>query len=364
MRLVVDQTGTRVTAPECNVLTVVANDDEHYVSKYQQELAEDFGGTEQTEIRPGNARRRLEVNVNGEVARSRAFQTLWDRICRLTRFSVRVDTEALLAAVVPAVDRLDIQPIRVRVAKARVVAEGDEFAFQVLAGPRTVDRVSTEGTVQQLIETTLHLLSQEPNPCRITRRTLLEVFRRTTTKKAALANPHEWASATARIVREQLAEQLVNGIRYEVRSQNYRMEDFEEVIESWQDRVVKSSVGLYDHIICDSKPEREFVGCLERDLRTLAYVKLPRWYKVGTPIGAYNPDWAIARMERDEHGHEIAEVYFVAETKGLLLPDALRPNERRKISCGKIHFAALDVNFYVVRTLSDIDLQGELSDPH
>ena len=127
-------------------------------------------------------------------------------------------------------------------------------------------------------------------------------------------------------------------------------------IESWQEYLEPAARSLYDAVVCDSDVVREFVKGLESRLDVKLYVKLPGWFKVSTPVGEYNPDWAIVRDERDEHGESSGErLYLVRETKGSTDLNQLRPDERREIMCGTRHFKdALGVNFKVVTSASEV----------
>jgi type III restriction enzyme len=95
---------------------------------------------------------------------------------------------------------------------------------------------------------------------------------------------------------------------------------------------------IYEHVIYDSDPERAFADALEKNDGVVLYAKLPSWFKVPTPLGPYNPDWALL-LEQDG----AQRLYFVVETKSSLFADDLRDKESAKIECGKAHFAALGV---------------------
>ena len=95
---------------------------------------------------------------------------------------------------------------------------------------------------------------------------------------------------------------------------------------------------IYEHVIYDSNTERDFADALEKNVGVVLYAKLPSWFKVPTPLGPYNPDWAILF---DQDGTQ--RLYFVVETKSSLFTDDLRSKEDAKIECGKAHFAALGV---------------------
>ena len=92
----------------------------------------------------------------------------------------------------------------------------------------------------------------------------------------------------------------------------------------------------YDHVIYDSNIERKFAEDCEKDENVKFYIKLPSWFKINTPLGPYNPDWAVCLSEDTED-----RLYFVAETKGNILNEELRPREEAKIRCGKEHFIAI-----------------------
>ena len=357
VRLAVDQSGARVHDPKVNVLTVVANESyERYVERYQAEIDEDYGRLGQAP-RIRNARKRAVALRRDDQLGTPEFTKLWAKIREKTRYSVHVDSEALLDAVVPLIDELDVKPIRIRVGKGRLIVENDELVAQTVAGDRTVVSLDADGTAPELVETMIHLLEQANPPVRLTRRTLFEVFRRSTKKDAALKNPHEWAATAVRLIRDHLADQLVNGIQYEKVGKWYELSQLDESIEGWEDRLVPAQRSLYDHVLYDSDVEKRFVEKLDADDRTKVYLKLPSWFKVTTPVGAYNPDWAIVREERDEHGEPLEVVYLVAETKATLLLAKLRPDERRKITCGERHFEeALGTEFRVVTSLRDLDL--------
>ena len=114
---------------------------------------------------------------------------------------------------------------------------------------------------------------------------------------------------------------------------------------------------VYEHVVYDSEVERSFAEELERNEAIKVYAKLPGWFKVPTPLGTYNPDWAVLVL--GENGQE--RLYFVVETKGGLLPDALRPIEEGKINCGKAHFKALAIGEAPAKYIVERTVEGLLS---
>jgi len=362
VRLSVDQSGARVHDDRLNVLTVIANQSyESYVTALQNEVAAEYG-VEGAAPPPADAREPGVARLNPAIYElSDDFRALWDRIKGKTRYEVQIDTRRLLEDVVTALNSTPIAPPRVEVSRSRVTV-GDEDRFDALATGIS-KTISTTGTVQQvnLVEMLLHMLRFTTPPIRITRATLVAVLRGLSAgrQREAMVNPGVFASTAARLIRSTLADQLVDGIQYHRIDDAYAMSQFSETIESWRAYLVPSALGLYDHTIVDSVIEQQFVQALEGKYRLVvsAYVKLPRWFVVPTPIGNYNPDWAIV-ARRDEDDPE--RVYFVSETKGTDMLDALRPDEARKVQCGRQHFkGALGVPFYV--TLSVEDVLGKIA---
>src|SRR5439155_23808360 len=137
---------------------------------------------------------------------------------------------------------------------------------------------------------------------RLSKRTLIRIISQTKATDAALVNPFEFATAAARLLKERLADHLVHGIRYESIHEWYEMKRLEESFESWDNYVIPASRSPYDKVQLDSEVERAFVQGLERMAQVKMYIKLPPWFRVPTPVGEYNPDWAIVWEDRDSHG--------------------------------------------------------------
>jgi type III restriction enzyme len=136
----------------------------------------------------------------------------------------------------------------------------------------------------------------------------------------------------------------------------YRQERFEsEELTGYLKNAVAAKKAVYDHVVCDSDIEREFAADCEKNADVKVYAKLPAWFKVPTPLGDYEPDWAVLV---EKGGKE--RLYFVAETKGTLSAIGLRPTEQAKIDCGKAHFAALaegeanPARFVTATSLADV----------
>jgi type III restriction enzyme len=100
--------------------------------------------------------------------------------------------------------------------------------------------------------------------------------------------------------------------------------------------MLEAQKSVYDHVVYDSEVEAEFARSFEQSKDVKVYAKLPGWFKIETPLGNYNPDWAVL-VDHDDG----EKLYFVVETKGSILGELLRPAEKAKIDCGRAHFKAL-----------------------
>ncbi len=357
VRLAVNQDGDRVRDEQVNVLTVVPNESYiHYVSQYQTEIETEFG-REGLPPQPTNARQRGVARLHKEYLLKTEFKQLWERIKYKTRYAVQIDTPQLIADVVGELNQAEIRPPHVEIRKAKVETEGEAFVA-VQVAERGTPYTPEAQPFPNLVNVMSALLERTSPPVRLTRRTLLEIFKKAgpQIQVAALKNPFEFATVAAHIIKTKLADQLVNGIQYEKINQWYEMTQFED-IPGWSDNLVPATRSVYDHVVYESEIEKAFVEGLERRDDVKLYVKLPGWFTVPTPVGEYNPDWAIVLEPRDEFGKQTGEelLYLVRETKATLNPDDWHPAEARKIKCGERHFRdALDVDYDVVTSVREI----------
>lgn len=344
VRLPVNQNGDRIRDERINVLTVVASETyERFVAELQSEIEAQYG-VEGAPPKPANARKRTTLTLRKAHLLRPEFKNLWETIKHKTRYAVTIDAEKLVTDVLPDLDAAQIRKPRVAISKAEIIAS-DENTFEALtqSGARTAIDLAGRYPLPNLVEVMENLMENTSPPMRVSRKTLLRIYRGTKTRAAALDNPHEFATIAVGFIKARLADQLVDGVRYEKIDNWYEMTQFETEIETWADYIVPSTpkngaggTHLYDGVPFDSETiERPFIEALEMRKDVKLYIKLPAWFTVSTPIGEYNPDWAIV-MENPDGGDDL--LYLVRETKGTLKLDELRPDERRKILCGRKHF--------------------------
>ncbi|MEA1884236.1 MAG: DEAD/DEAH box helicase family protein [Thermotogota bacterium] len=295
-----------------------------------------------------NAETRLEVKLNKKRYLSPEFKALWEKIKHKTTYSVDYNSQKLIEQCVKKIDEeLIVDHEKLIFSKATVkINEGGSVAEETERYGITVDS-------HYELPDILTFLQDETN---LTRRTLVAILTNCTKLNAFKANPQKFMDDAARIIKTVLNQFIVDGVKYEKIGDTYAQELFEneELFGYLKRNMIESDKSVYDHVIYDSDNEAAFAAGLESNNRVKVYAKLPDWFKIETPIGTYNPDWAVL-FEKDGEEH----LYLVVETKGNIHDEALRPTEKMKIKCGEKHFEAIqtgvrfekadDYNDFVVR---------------
>ena len=151
-------------------------------------------------------------------------------------------------------------------------------------------------------------------------------------------NPEEFIIKAASLINDEKATAIIQHISYNVLDERYSTDIFTEptIKGKLGTNAMKATRHLYDHIVYDSTNERDFATDLDTNADVAVYVKLPDSFYISTPVGKYNPDWAIAFYEGT-----VKHIYFVAETKGSMSSMQLRLIEESKIHCAREHFKAI-----------------------
>jgi type III restriction enzyme len=342
MRLAVNQQGERVFDEQINRLTVVANESyREYVNRLQKEYIEEVG-TGQKPPQPKDARKRKTVRLKKGYEINPAFKELWQRIAQRTRYRVQLDTEALIDACVEKVRPIAIEPIKVRTQRGRVDQIHERGAFETtLLGQGAV-------TVEREYEIP-HVTARLAEETNLTRRTLRVILERAGNLGEVFNNPVEYLQRATKAINKAKRRFLVEGVQYAQVGDHYEMSLFEDM-EGYEDSLLPIQKSIYDRVIYDSEIEHDFVQALEAMDEVKLFVKLPDWFIVPTPIGDYNPDWAVVFHIQDQFGEMQEKLYLVRETKGSLDEDDLRGKEEMKIECASRHFETITVDYDVVST--------------
>ena len=297
-----------------------------------------------------NARDQHTIKFNKHVQLSPEFEELWTRIKHRTRYRVQFDTEELIQNAVKRIDALDgIKPVRLSM--TRVGVDITEAGVQA---DRTLEQRTRDAESVKVLPDLLAYLQKETE---LTRHTLVEILKRSGKLPEFKVNPQAFMTAVGREIGRALHDLMLKGIQYEkLSAQEWEMSRIEPESETELTRylnnlyeVQNKDKSLFDFIEFDSEVEKQFAKDLDNSENVKLFVKLPRWFTIDTPIGPYNPDWAFV-TEREQR------LYFVRETKSTLDSEERRTKENQKITCGKRHFEALEVDFDVVTKLSEVSM--------
>lgn len=264
------------------------------------------------------------------------FKALWDRIKHQTTYRVQFDNARLLR---DCIVQLKKAPA---IAKARLQWRKADISIGKAGVQATETRGAATVTLDESDIELPDLLTDLQNRTQLTRRSIIAILTGTGRLDEFKRNPQQFIELTAQVINRCKRLALVDGIKYQKVGDGhfYAQELFadNELTGYLRNMLQGTQRSIHEHVICDSDTERTFTEALEADEDVVLYAKLPGWFKVPTPLGAYNPDWAILL----QHGGA-QRLYFVVETKSSLFTDDLRDKESAKIECGKAHFAALGV---------------------
>ena len=279
---------------------------------------------------------------NEEQYNKKEFKELWKRISRKTAYIVDFDTDELIKNAVYALNnKLFVSKIfyKIETGSQTGTIHSKE---QLLSGKGMVKENRSDDTVTVEVNSSVKydLVGKMTAATGLTRKTIVKILKNieSHTFNMFKSNPEEFIIKASEIINEQKATVIIEHITYKMLDDTYNSE---EVFTKYpakskgklNDDAIISERGLYDFFITDSKVERNFAKELDVLVDVAVYVKLPNAFYISTPVGKYNPDWAIAFYEG-----KVKHIYFVAETKGTLSTLQLRPIEDAKIKCAREHF--------------------------
>ncbi|PMC62257.1 restriction endonuclease subunit R [Corynebacterium xerosis] len=309
---------------------------------------------------PNDDRKPKKIPLNEANFARKEFQALWGRINHRAVYQVEFDSDELIRK---AIDHLDKH---LTVAALTYVVQAGQQHEQL----EVEDLASSSGfavkttqmhtqTVSAGSQVKYDLLGEITEKTQLTRRTAAAILRGVTPETFAKfrLNPEQFITEAARLINEQKATVIVEHLAYDTLEDRFDSAIFTEnqTAQDFSKAGSKLKKHIYDYVVTDSKIERSFVTELDTSHEVAVYAKLPRGFFIPTPVGDYNPDWAIAFTEGS-----VKHVYFVAETKGSLSTLQLKGVEEAKIECARKFFASLrekngdDVTYDVVTNYTEL----------
>lgn len=350
LRLPVNQDGVRCYDRNVNRLTVVANESYNDFAKaLQNEMQEDCGVNFGGRIKP--KRDRVVVKYKKGFEADPLFLAIWEKLKAKTTYRVKYDTEALIEKAGKEMKQMPkIVAPAIRSVKTEVVITEEGVSTNYKG-----DKLSSH-TSDYIIPDALGYIQ---NRTELTRSTILHILENSGRLDDLAVNPQLFMDLAVDIIRRVLQDMMIDGIEYlKIGNTEYEMRLFEEqeleiYLNDFTFKVSDANKTIYDEYVpLDSSVENKFAQDCETSDQIKYYFKLPDWFKIPTPIGSYNPDWAVV-FEDDK------KVYFVAETKDTGTPvvdlSKLHPSERQKIRCGEAHFKQFeDLEYKVVNQVRDL----------
>jgi type III restriction enzyme len=281
--------------------------------------------------------RKPKTNPLNDNFEKKAFKELWNRINRKAVYRVEFDSNELIRKSISALDKeLKVTPLQYTIQKGEQV---DQATYDQLKAGQGFNLSETKtqygSSVHSMVK--YDLLGKLADNTQLTRKTIAEIMGgiQPAIFKKFKQNPEHFLAEATRLINEQKATIIIEHLTYDEIAEHHDIDIF-TAGQSKQD-FTKAGEELrnhiYDYVVTDSKVERKFVKELDTSAEVVVYAKLPRGFLIPTPVGDYNPDWAISFKEGG-----VKHIYFVAETKGTMSSMELRAIEHTKIECARKFF--------------------------
>lgn len=293
-------------------------------------------------MQPENARsNNVELQVDEDKLAMPEFKALWSKINSKSVYVVDFDTDELIRKSIDSLDdKLRVSKIYFRVESGAM--DTIKSKEELVAGASFAKEESTSYgvTITANSNVKYDLIGKLVDETGLTRKAVIAILQgiQPHVFNQFKDNPEEFIVKVAALINDEKATAIIEHITYDVLDEHYGMDVFTDPTIKGKLGVnaMKAKKHLYDHIVYDSSNERDFATDLDTNTDVAVYVKLPDGFYISTPVGHYNPDWAIAFYEG-----KVKHIYFVAETKGSMSSMQLRLIEESKIHCAREHFKAI-----------------------
>ena len=312
-------------------------------------------------MQPENARKNnVECSLDQSKLAMPEFKALWSRINSKSVYVVDFDTDELIQNSIRTLDlKLRVSKIFFKVETGSMKDIKSRTALESGESFKKETSSTYDASVSASSKVKYDLIGKLVDETGLTRKTIVAILRgiQPAVFNQFRDNPEEFIVKAAALINDEKATAIIQHITYDVLDERYDTDIFTEPTIKGRLGVnaMKADKHLYDHVVFDSSVERNFAAELDTSTDVAVYVKLPNGFYISTPIGKYNPDWAIAFYEGS-----VKHIYFVAETKGTLDTmhlNHISPQEQAKIDCAKAHFKALsdaEIRYDVVSSYQDL----------
>ncbi len=291
---------------------------------------------------PKNAYKKVKVKLNKNIYSSNDFNKFWDLIKYKTFYFVDFNRDEIIHNCVNALnDELKVESPKLLYHKDNV--EINNKGVEQKEKLTSTMKYDSKGKIKQI-----DIITSLQNEIPLTRNTIVDILLKSKTIELFKKNPQDYKNKVSKIIKRETNKLMIQNIKYNETGKCFNKEIFddENLYGYLDDNITESNKSLYNYILCDSAIEKEFAEHLDRDDEIELFFKFPKKYTIDTPVGKYNPDWAILVNKDGE------KKYFIVETKGDNDIHNARLSERQKAECGKRHFKALG-NQIQYETLKD-----------
>jgi type III restriction enzyme len=300
-------------------------------------------------IDDGRKTKRNPLNKNLEKAE---FKALWEKINRKAAYTVHFDTPELIDKCVTILDKeLRVTKLQYTVQRCE---QSDSILYEALKNGQSFDiKENATGFIKSSVHSAVKydLIGKIAEDTQLTRSTAAEILKgvNETVFSQYSQNPEDFMTKSAKLINEQKATMVVEHLTYSPVDDRHELHDI-FTVDKQQDfsRAIKTDRHVYDYVFTDSNTEKAFVKALDKSVEVVVYAKLPKGFFIPTPVGNYNPDWAIVFKEGS-----VKHIYFVAETKGSMSSMELRKIEECKINCAQKFFAGITTDQVKYDVVSD-----------
>jgi len=301
-----------------------------------------FSDSQMFEISDDRRPKKNPLNSNFE---KQEFKELWNRINRKAAYSVDFDSAELVTKAVAELDKnLRVTPLQYTI---QIGEQAAQVTYDGLKGGEAflLKATETEKNVHSIHSAVKYdLIGKVAEGTQLTRRTTADILKGISVAVFAQfrTNPESYIAETVRLINEQKATMIIEHLAYDSVEDKFDLDIFTagQTKQDFSKAGDKLKRHIYDYVITDSGIERDFVKELDTCTEVVVYAKLPRGFLIPTPVGDYNPDWAVSFKEGT-----VKHVYFVAETKGSMSSMVLNEIEKTKIKCARKFFDEINLKY-------------------
>lgn len=335
-------TGTYHEAKKTGTLADLPEELKPYVEQVFPLIDSVFSASQLPDIGDDRRPKRNPLNANFE---KQEFKALWQRINRKAAFSVEFDSDELMQKAIKELDAsLRVTPLQYTIQRGEQIGQVTADALKSGAGFKIAETQVEYNKLSVHSAVKYDLIGKLAEGTQLTRRTVAEILKGINVAVFAQfkTNPESFIAEAVRLINEQKATVIIEHLAYDPVEDKFDLDIFTagQTKQDFSKAGDKLQRHIYDYVPTDSNIEREFVKELDTSNDVVVYAKLPRGFLIPTPVGDYNPDWAISFKEG-----AVKHIYFVAETKGSMSSMDLREIEKTKIQCARKFFDEMNLRY-------------------